>query len=249
MANLAKGFGIGALIICLLLGYIYQEYIFELFQAFLSWVQLHPVIGAIYYVILYSITAVFCIPAVLLTLGSGYIFTSIYDGPKGYIIACIVDFTGATCGALLAFIVCKLLFFNWVNEWAKQYQQFEIAQLLMKKEGLKVMTLLRVLMPYNPLNYLLGITNVSTKDYLIACIGMIPSTMGWCFLGSTLSALSEINKMSDKGLMGLYEENPSIIIVGIIFVSLFIVGMLWISHKAKNEFKMMVDKIDADKTK
>ena len=249
MANVAKGIGIGALIISLILGYIYQEYVFELFQSFLAWVQLNPMIGAICYIILYSITAVFCIPAVLLTLGSGYIFTSIYDGYKGYIIACIVDFTGATCGALLAFIVCKLLFFNWVNSWAKSYKQFEIAQILMKKEGLKVMTLLRVLMPYNPLNYLLGITNVTIRDYIIACVGMVPSTMGWCFLGSTLSALTEINKMSDKGLYGLYEDNPNIIIVGVVFVSLFIFGMIWISNKAKREFKMMMERVDDDKTK
>eukprot|EP01084_Bolivina_argentea_P241300 405119_1 len=249
MANLVKGIAIGVLFIFLMLGYVYQEYVFSLFGSFLSWVQLNPGIGAIYYVFIYSLSAILCIPAVILTLGSGYIFTTIYNGYKGYIIACIVDFTGATCGALLAFIVCKLLFFNWVNGWAKQYKQFEIAQILMKKDGLKVMMLLRVLMPYNPLNYLLGITNISIQDYLFACIGMIPSTMGWCFIGSGLSTLTEISKMNDKGIGGLYDENPNILIIGIVFISLFIFGMIWISKKAKREFKLMSDKLENDKTK
>ena len=249
MASLAKIIGAGGLIGCLVLGFIFQEAILQQFGAFLGWVEVYPMIGAVLYVILYSITAVFCIPAVILTLGSGYIFTTIYDGYIGYLVACIVDFTGATCGALLAFLVCKLLFFSWVNSWAKQYQQFEIAQILMKKDGVKVMMLLRVLMPYNPLNYLLGITNVTTYEYLVSCVGMIPSTMGWCFVGSTLSALSEINQMSDRGVAGLYEDNPKVIVIGIAFVSVLVSAIWWISNRAKSEFTLMMLEMNANKMK
>ena len=39
-------------------------------------------------------------------------------------------------------------------------------------------------MPFNFLNYILGLTTVSLRDYLLAFIGMIPGTFLYVYIGS-----------------------------------------------------------------
>jgi uncharacterized membrane protein YdjX (TVP38/TMEM64 family) len=51
---------------------------------------------------------------------------------------------------------------------------------------LKIVFLLRLspLFPFNLLNYALGITQVSLKDYVIGSLGMIPGTILYVYIGS-----------------------------------------------------------------
>jgi len=43
------------------------------------------------------------------------------------------------------------------------------------------------LIPFNALNYVLGSTAVTTKDYFLASLGMIPGSIVFVYLGSTIS--------------------------------------------------------------
>ena len=48
--------------------------------------------------------------------------------------------------------------------------------------------------PFNMLNYLMGITDIKFKDYLIGSVGMIPGTIVYVFVGTTISSISEAAK-------------------------------------------------------
>ena len=245
--------GIGMIILIILLIYcvVYKDIIYEEFGRFLNWVEKNPGQGAIGYIIVYALSAIFCIPAVILTLGSGYIFSSIYGGYIGLIIACIVDFGGATAGAFASFIICKVLFYNCVTNFAnnKFSKQYNALQILMEKEdSLKLLVLMRVVMPYNLLNYLLGVTNVSIMAYGIANIGMLPSTIGWCMVGSTLTALSQVSQMSNQGIDKMFENaDPKSMIGGTIVVISFVSIFIYIIKKAKYEFQQIMN--DTEKQK
>lgn len=233
--------GIAILVICIVLAYIYQSEVYTSFTALLSFIQLHPIQGAIYYIIIYAISAVFCIPAVILTLGSGYIFTSITSNfIFGFFIACSIDFFGAILGSLLSFWTCKLLFYEYIQSLAARNKKFMCAQMLIKKDAIRIIILLRILMPYNLLNYLLGITNVSVMQYILSSIGMLPSTIGWCFMGSTVSQLSQIR---DFNIGQILYENPLGIGVGCVFICMVVCGIVWISKKAKKEFDLMIEQV------
>ena len=47
-------------------------------------------------------------------------------------------------------------------------------------------------MPFNVLNYLFGITAVSLKDYLIGGFGMIPGTIVYVYIGTTIGNVADL---------------------------------------------------------
>jgi len=63
----------------------------------------------------------------------------------------------------------------------------------MEKEGLKFTFLLRLcpLIPFNAFNYIMGITSVTFKAYAIGGFGMIPGTMVYVFVGTTISNIAD----------------------------------------------------------
>ena len=48
------------------------------------------------------------------------------------------------------------------------------------------------LLPFNLLNYALGITQVSLKDYVLGSFGMIPTTMLYVYFGSLVGDIAAI---------------------------------------------------------
>jgi uncharacterized membrane protein YdjX (TVP38/TMEM64 family) len=60
-------------------------------------------------------------------------------------------------------------------------------------EGLKLVIFLRLCpcLPFNVLNYLLGITDMKTKDYIIGMVGMLPGTLLFVFIGTTISDIAD----------------------------------------------------------
>ena len=75
----------------------------------------------------------------------------------------------------------------------KSYPKF-LALDAIKKEGLKLMFLLRLspIIPFNVLNYFMGVTGISVKDFLFGGLGMIPGTIVYVYIGTTLGNISDI---------------------------------------------------------
>jgi uncharacterized membrane protein YdjX (TVP38/TMEM64 family) len=49
-------------------------------------------------------------------------------------------------------------------------------------------------LPFNLLNYALGLTSVRFADYLIASIGMLPGTLLYVYAGKTIAALTSADR-------------------------------------------------------
>jgi len=49
------------------------------------------------------------------------------------------------------------------------------------------------LVPFNILNYFLGVTAISARDNIFGCIGMIPGTTVYVYLGASLQSLADIS--------------------------------------------------------
>ena len=62
------------------------------------------------------------------------------------------------------------------------------------KKGGKIVFLLRLspVFPFNVLNYGLGLTQVSLKDYVMGTLGILPGTVMYVYLGSLLGSLAMI---------------------------------------------------------
>jgi uncharacterized membrane protein YdjX (TVP38/TMEM64 family) len=97
-------------------------------------------------------------------------------------------------------------------------------------EGLKLVILLRLcpVIPFNVLNYLLGITSVEAKHYIIGMVGMLPGTLVYVFIGTTISDIADTAS-------GKSENNTLILVFLIVGSILGCAGIVWISIVAKRK--------------
>ena len=158
----------------------------ELLRNALQWVDDLGAIAPIAFILIYIIATVAFLPGSVLTLGAGVLF--------GIIQGSIYVFIGATIGATLAFLVGRYLARGWISKKIEGNQKFSAIDRAVGKEGLKIVLLTRLspIFPFNLLNYGLGITGVSLKDYVLGSVGMIPGTIMYVYIGSLAGSIATI---------------------------------------------------------
>ena len=65
---------------------------------------------------------------------------------------------------------------------------------VLKKDGFRFCFLLRLcpLVPFNAMNYVMGGTSISFKNYVLAYVGTIPIISVNVFIGTTISSISDL---------------------------------------------------------
>jgi uncharacterized membrane protein YdjX (TVP38/TMEM64 family) len=103
-------------------------------------------------------------------------------------------FIGASVGATLAFLIGRYLARSWVSKQIEGNTKFRAVDEAIAREGLKIVLLTRLspIFPFNLLNYGLGVTQVSLKDYILGFLGMIPGTIMYVYIGSLAGSLAMI---------------------------------------------------------
>ena len=144
------------------------------------------VIAPIIFMLIYIVATVAFLPGSVLTLGAGVLF--------GIVKGSILVFFGATIGATLAFLVGRYVARGWISKKIEGNQKFKAIDQAVGKEGLKIVLLTRLspVFPFNLLNYGLGVTGVSLKDYVLGSVGMIPGTIMYVYIGSLAGSLATI---------------------------------------------------------
>ena len=152
----------------------------------LQWVDDLGAIAPIAFILIYIIATVAFLPGSILTLGAGVLF--------GIVQGSIYVFLGATIGATLAFLVGRYLARGWISKKIEGNQKFNAIDKAVGKEGLKIVLLTRLspIFPFNLLNYGLGVTGVSLKDYVLGSVGMIPGTIMYVYIGSLAGSIATI---------------------------------------------------------
>ncbi|MDH3404110.1 MAG: TVP38/TMEM64 family protein [Acidobacteriota bacterium] len=174
--------GLAALAVLVVLGRRLGGYIPE----FAAWVDGLGVWGPIVFAAGYAAATVAFIPGFLLTLAAGAIF--------GLGKGTVTVFLGASAGACLAFLVARYVARGAVERRIAGNARFAAIDRAVAKEGLKIVTLMRLapVFPFNLMNYGLGLTKVSFRDYALACFGMIPGTFLYVYYGKALGSLAAI---------------------------------------------------------
>lgn len=143
--------------------------------------------GPLVLAVLYIPLTILAVPASILTLGGGYLFGL----PVGF----VADLFGATIGATAAFIVGRTIGRSYVMSKLKNYPKFQAVAVAIRRSGFKIVLLLRLvpLLPFNMLNYLLSVTTVRVRDFMLASLlGMMPITFALVYVGTTLKDLSDV---------------------------------------------------------
>lgn len=152
----------------------------------LQWIDSLGTVGAIAFIAIYIMATVAFLPGSILTLGAGVLFDVFWGS--------VYVFIGATLGATAAFLIGRYLARNWVIKKIADNKKFAAIDNAVGREGLKIVLLTRLspIFPFNLLNYAFGVTAVSLKDYFLGCVGMIPGTIMYVYIGSLAGNLALI---------------------------------------------------------
>ena len=162
-----------------------KGYLIELL-ARLDRVKQLGLLGPMAVVGVYIVACVLFIPGSVLTLGAGFIF--------GLWVGTATVSVGSVLGAGAAFLVGRTVARDWIARKVAGSPKFAALDDAVGRQGFKIVLLTRLspVFPFNLLNYAYGVTGVSFGHYVLASwIGMLPGTIMYVYIGSTLGSLAE----------------------------------------------------------
>lgn len=154
--------------------------------AFAEWVEGLGAWGPVAFIAGYSIAVIAFVPGALLTLAGGAIF-GLFEGALYVFVAAVLGSTGS-------FLVSRYVARNAVEQRLRANERFTAIDRAVGDQGLKIVFLLRLspVFPFNLLNYGLGLTNVSLRDYVLAAFGMIPGTFLYVYYGKLIGDVAAL---------------------------------------------------------
>ncbi|MDH4227513.1 MAG: TVP38/TMEM64 family protein [Deltaproteobacteria bacterium] len=140
--------------------------------------------GPLVYILVYSVAPSLMLPGLPLTLASGVLFGPVY----GIIYTSI----GATIGSSVAFLIARRLGRRWVFEKIIRGSRLEEIDMAVLKHGWKAVAVARLipLIPFNALNYALGLTGVRFSHFAGASfVFMLPGITAYVLLADSLGSV------------------------------------------------------------
>jgi len=212
----------------------------EVVDPFLGWVEQSGALGVFVYACFYAAAVVLFVPASILTIAAGFVFTEAFGPGLGFGLGVLCVFVGAVAGANIAFGVGRYVAQDTVRKWAAGYDILKAVDLALDRQGLKLNVLMRLspVIPFSAYNYVIATTRTRWADYALALGAILPGTCVYVYIGvaasqgaGTLDGANEQDETRDLTF--------GLLVVGVIasFVGLVAIGVY-----SKREF----DKIVAD---
>lgn len=177
-----------ALIVALLVGVVLVagRTLADRVLGFAQWVEGIGPAGPIVFILGYTGAAVALVPASLLTLAAGAIFGL---GP-----GVAWSFLGAFFGSAAAFQVARHGGRRFVEHRIAGDARFAAIDRAIGEQGGRIVFLLRLspVFPFVLLNYALGLTRISFRDYLVAAAGMLPGTLLYVYYGTVAGEVAAL---------------------------------------------------------
>lgn len=125
----------------------------------------------------YAAVVIAMLPAWPLTIVAGAMF--------GFWAGAAAAFAGAVAGSTAAFLLARHGGRGFVVRRFARSPRFAALELAIRREGRRIVFLMRLspFVPFNVGNYLLGLTTLRLRDYLVASFGMTPVTVMYAYAG------------------------------------------------------------------
>ncbi len=129
------------------------------------------------FILIYAVAVVALIPASLLTIAGGAVF--------GLIRGAIYALIGATLGSTAAFLLGRYVARRLVAKRLAAMPRFNAIERAVSAQGRRIVFLLRLspVVPFNFLNYALGLTTISVWDFVLASLGTVPGAFVYAYAG------------------------------------------------------------------
>ncbi len=191
-----------------------------------EWIDGLGAIAPIVFILAYVVVTVAFLPASVVTLGAGFVF--------GVVKGSILVFIAAMLGATAAFLIGRFAARAQVAKLVEGKNFFKALDNAIAEEGLRLIFLIRLspAFPFNVLNYALGLTKVSLRDYVLGTTGIIPGTIMYVYLGSLIGDVAMLGTGNTPANPIIDWTIKILIFVTIVAISLYIAK---IAKKALNE--------------
>lgn len=186
----------------------------------------------------YVIACVLFIPGSILTIGAGFLAAVLYPEQALFALAVgtVAVSAGSVAGACAAFVLGRTLARDWVADKVSGNPRFRALDEAIGKSGLKMVFLVRLspAFPFNMLNYMMGLTKVRFRDYLLGSwTGMLPGTILYVYIGTTAQSLTEVAAGGGEGGGGT--ASTALLIVGLIATFLVVALVTRIAKRTLDE--------------
>jgi uncharacterized membrane protein YdjX (TVP38/TMEM64 family) len=154
--------------------------------ALANWVDGLGVWGPSAFIVVYAAAVVAFVPGALLTLAGGAIFDLAWGT--------VYVFIAAVIGSCAAFLVARYVARGVIERHLRDNARFDALDRAIGNQGLKIMFLLRLspAFPFSFMNYAIGLTRISFRDYLLASVGMLPGTILYVYYGKLVGDVAAL---------------------------------------------------------
>lgn len=150
--------------------------------------------GVLLFIAVYVAATVALLPGSVLTLAAGFAY-----GPIGGL---LVTSPASVLAATTAFLLGRTALRGWVQRKIAGTPRIRALSRAIGKDSFRLILLLRLspVVPFNILNYALGVSEASLSRYVVASfIGMLPGTWLYVYLGSLATTAAELTDASRGG--------------------------------------------------
>ncbi len=152
--------------------FFYQQHA----PAIIDWIDSLGLLAPVFFLLLYCMATIFLLPTMVLTLAGGALF--------GPVVGTLFNWVGASLGAACAFCISRYLVFDRMASM----KNARLNKLIkgVENQGWKFVALARLvpIIPFNLVNYGLGVTRIKLSHYLIATtIFLIPAEIVFTYCG------------------------------------------------------------------
>ena len=153
---------------------------------FVTWVEGQGAYGPLVFMIVYALAVLAWVPGWWLTFAGGVIFDVL--PATAYV------FVGSTVGSSLAFLAARYVARGAVERWLAGSGRLDRMDRALSRQGWKVVFLLRLspVFPFTPMNFLLGLTRLRFRDYLLASPGMLPGSLMYVYMGKVAGDVARV---------------------------------------------------------
>lgn len=155
--------------------------------ALVAWAQANPVAGAFVYTVCVVLATILFVPGSGSMMIAGYLF--------GLGAGTLVSAVAITLGAQCAFLMGRLVARDRVARKVAGNARLEAIEAGLREEAflIVVLTRLSLVIPFNLLNYMYGITSVRSRVHLFAtAVGMLVPVAMYVYLGTLARNIGEI---------------------------------------------------------
>jgi len=158
-----------------------------LVPAFAQYIEGLGALGPIVFVLGYAVATVAFIPGSILTFAAGAIF--------GLTTGVGLVFVAATVGSTIAFLVSRYVARGAIEQRVAGNARFAAVDKAIAAQGIRIVMLLRLspVFPFSLLNYALGLTRISLRDYVLASVGMLPGTILYVYYGKLAGDIATLS--------------------------------------------------------